>query len=340
MTGTAVKLRLSAALAGALLLGACDENGEFAFPGASDDGAAADAPARAAIQTVSGERDVERPDVFDVTDRGLWDGRPSLGGVWVAHPDASDPERVIIRNPANGQSVVGALFRRERENPGPLLQVSSDAAEALDILAGAPTELSVIALRREEVEVEATPEVNPVVAGLEAPVSVSAEPLEPAAPSAAADAEDAQDDDAGPVAVVLPPVTAAAAEVADTTAAAAASVAAIATQSAEAATESGEAASDTVDVSAVLATPVEPNPLPSGTVAQVGVYSVEANAGAAASQIINAGLPANVFAEEIGGRTVWRVLAGPLADDGAIAQLKGMGFVDAFIVEQDDAADQ
>jgi hypothetical protein len=32
------------------------------------------------------ERDVEAPEVFDVTDAGLWDGRPSLGGVWVAHP--------------------------------------------------------------------------------------------------------------------------------------------------------------------------------------------------------------------------------------------------------------
>jgi rare lipoprotein A len=46
--------------------------------------------------------------------------------------------------------VIGALFRRERENPGPLYQISSDAAAALDILAGAPTTLQVIALRREE----------------------------------------------------------------------------------------------------------------------------------------------------------------------------------------------
>jgi rare lipoprotein A len=81
---------------------------------------------------------------------GLWDGRPSLGGVWVAHPDATDPERVMIRNTETGSFVIGALFRRERENPGPRFQISSDAAAALDILAGAPTELQVIALRREE----------------------------------------------------------------------------------------------------------------------------------------------------------------------------------------------
>jgi hypothetical protein len=104
--------------------------------------------------------------VFDVTDAGLWDGRPSLGGVWVAHPDATDPERVMIRNTETGSFVIGALFRRERENPGPRFQISSDAAAALDILAGAPTELQVIALRREE------------VAPAEAPIAVAAvEPI-------------------------------------------------------------------------------------------------------------------------------------------------------------------
>ena len=44
------------------------------------------------------ERDVEAPEVFQVTEKALWDGRPSLGGVWVAHPDSDQPERVIIRN--------------------------------------------------------------------------------------------------------------------------------------------------------------------------------------------------------------------------------------------------
>jgi hypothetical protein len=113
---------------------------------------AATAPvARAATETRIVERDVEAPQVFEATDSGLWDGRPSLGGVWVASPDAVDPERVIIRNPANGRFVIGALFRRERMNPGPPLQISSDAAAALDILAGSPTSLHVTALRREEV---------------------------------------------------------------------------------------------------------------------------------------------------------------------------------------------
>ncbi|MGB1180323.1 MAG: SPOR domain-containing protein, partial [Lentibacter algarum] len=75
------------------------------------------------------ERDVEAPDVVNISEAGLWDGRPSLGGIWVAHPDAKDPEKVIIRNPQNGKFVIGALFGREREFSGPSLQLSSDAAD-------------------------------------------------------------------------------------------------------------------------------------------------------------------------------------------------------------------
>lgn len=104
------------------------------------------------------DRDVEAPEVFEAAEPGLWDGRPSLGGVWVAHPDVEDPERVIIRNEANGKFVIGALFRRERDNPGPRLQVSSDAASALELLAGQPTPLSVTALRREEAPEVTAPE--------------------------------------------------------------------------------------------------------------------------------------------------------------------------------------
>lgn len=97
------------------------------------------------------ERDIEAPEVFQVSDAGLWDGRPSLGGVWVAHPDAVDPERVIIRNDKNGKFVIGALFRKERAVPGPSLQVSSEAAAALGLLAGQPADLDVTALRKEKV---------------------------------------------------------------------------------------------------------------------------------------------------------------------------------------------
>lgn len=106
----------------------------------------------------SGTKDIEAPEVFQATDSALWDGRPSLGGIWVASPDVTNPERVVMFNPATGKSITGALFKRERDNPGPSLQLSSDAAEALGILAGQPTEIRVTALRKEEVAAPAAPE--------------------------------------------------------------------------------------------------------------------------------------------------------------------------------------
>lgn len=131
------------------------------------------------------ERDVESPDVFQVTEMALWDGRPSLGGVWVAYPDQKDPERVIIRNEENNKFVIGALFKRERDNPGPKIQLSSDAAAALGVLAGQPTRLNVTALRREQVPDET---VEPV-----AESEITEAPLSPiAAAEAAIDKADAK----------------------------------------------------------------------------------------------------------------------------------------------------
>lgn len=136
-----------------VLLAGCDENGDFVAMQAFDrkpTQVQGDASQRRGIS--SSEKDVEAPEVFSAAEAGLWDGRPSLGGVWVAHPDVDEPERVIIRNTENGKFVVGALFRREREIPGPRLQISSDAAEALGMLAGAPAELSVTALRKAQTD--------------------------------------------------------------------------------------------------------------------------------------------------------------------------------------------
>lgn len=137
------------------------------------------------------ERDVEAPDVFQVSEKGLWDGRPSLGGVWVAHPDVKEPERVIIRNESNGSFVIGALFRRERTNPGPRIEVSSDAAEALGMLAGAPADITVTALRREETASDEAAAVitDPAPEEISAPESVETTALDPIeAASAAIDA--------------------------------------------------------------------------------------------------------------------------------------------------------
>ena len=158
-----------------LLMG-CVENGGKS--GTGDSAGLAAAPAK----KKSGQ-EVEAPEVFQATDSALWDGRPSLGGIWVASPDVENPERVVMFNPASGKTVTGALFKRERENPGPRLQLSSDAAEALGILAGAPTEIRVTALRKEE--------------AAEAPVAEAAPEGEAATDPAA---EPAKDGDAAAIA--------------------------------------------------------------------------------------------------------------------------------------------
>jgi rare lipoprotein A len=165
------------ALIAAVSIAGCDKMPKLGAVAAADGAAVA----VATVGTSLVERDIEAPEVFSVSEPGLWDGRPSLGGVWVAHSKVTDPERVIIRNTANGRFVIGALFRREMENPGPALQVSSDAAEALGILAGSPTMLSVIALRREE----GPAPTQTAITDFDAPEVIAATPLEPAAATGA-----------------------------------------------------------------------------------------------------------------------------------------------------------
>lgn len=148
-------LRSSSALAavsGLLLLAACSESGNSPF-GASDKGTA-EKSAPKQVAKANPETDIKAPELFEAEEAGLWDGRPSLGGIWVAHPDVNEPQRVLIRNEANGREITGALFRRQRDVPGPRIQASSDAAEALGMLAGAPVKLNVIALVREEPKAE------------------------------------------------------------------------------------------------------------------------------------------------------------------------------------------
>lgn len=174
------------------LVAGCDESGNFNMKDAFKSQDEAGTEARSAAPGSVVERDVEAPDVFSTTEEGLWDGRPSLGGVWVAHPDVNEPERVMIRNMDNGKSVVGALFRRERDIPGPRLQLSSDAATSLSVLAGAPVRLSVVALRRETVAEPApadsdvaVPEPAAVAEALLDPVAATAgAAIEAAAPAA------------------------------------------------------------------------------------------------------------------------------------------------------------
>lgn len=292
------KPKIILAIVASVALMGCGEDGGFSLGSGAGENAAQGANRAAPMRSNSTEQDVERPDIFEVTDRGLWDGRPSLGGVWVAHPDVAEPERVIIRNPATGESVIGALFRRERENPGPPLQISSDAAEALSILAGAPTEVSVVVLRREEVADPEPEDVNPVTAGLDSPITVEQTPLD-------------------------------ASEAADPIAGAAAAIAA-----AELDTGSPDAdAAPTPETPETETAAPQPAEL-SGPMVQIGVFSVQTNADGAAQTLRDADIPTQVVPEQAGGRTVWRVVAGPADDtDGQtemLEQIRALGFMDAF----------
>ncbi|WP_170758947.1 SPOR domain-containing protein [Ruegeria lacuscaerulensis] len=194
---TRVKPRSLAVLALALaVLASCDET--LSPDGVSEKAQSNDTQNDGGIElfpdVASNSRNsVEAPEVFEVTEAGLWDGRPSLGGIWVAHPDVSQPERVVIKNPTNDKSVTGALFRRERNLPGPALQLSSEAAEKLGILAGSPTKVQVVALRRKPVEIEeAVPEeaLETETANKdEAPAVEDAKPKDEAVETASADQE-------------------------------------------------------------------------------------------------------------------------------------------------------
>lgn len=184
MTRNSVKRTLAGVAVIALLAG-CEDGAGITNPFAPkpDAGTTAEGSSNKSVRLV--ERDVEAPKVFQVNEKGLWDGRPSLGGVWVAHPDVKEPERVIIRNESNGKFVIGALFRRERETPGPRIEASSDAASALGMLAGSPVDMSVTALRREEVA-ESGVISDETADEIAAPADVTATTLDPIQSAAAA----------------------------------------------------------------------------------------------------------------------------------------------------------
>lgn len=297
--------RLALFVLAAVTLSACDETGQAFLSGGATTGAAA-TETKAEAEFI--EQDVESPEVFYALEAGLWDGRPSLGGVWVAYPDVKQPERVVIRNQTNGQYVIGALFRRERDLPGPRLQLSSDAAEAIGVLPGAPVELEVVAMRKEKIEVtppEPEPAPEPGIetdgdVAVAAPVEVEAQSLDPIAAAEAA--------------IEAAPDT-------GTAAAEDASVVAAATVGAAAAEETnGDTAASSLKKPYV----------------QVAVFSVEKNAKQVDEQMRSIGLIPRIVETGSGDATKWRVLVGPAMSWNErrllTKQIKAEGYSDAFAV--------
>ncbi|TMV08026.1 SPOR domain-containing protein [Ruegeria sediminis] len=293
------------------------------------------------------ERDVEAPEVFEVTEAGLWDGRPSLGGIWVAHPDVTQPARVMIRNTSNDKSTVGALFRRERAIPGPIVQVSSDAAAALGMLAGAPVKVHVVALKRETVEPEpkpeaaAPPKTEEPAKKPEATVQEPVKTAEPdaktealtiaAADQAPQDAEAADAEEAPAKRKWFWQKRPKAGEITESTLAPVAVAGATAVAAATAAGSNADAA------------PAETPAQPSGTSSltkpyvQIGTYTVEENAKTAAKTVSKTGLNAEVRTVSNNDKTIWRVVVGPAANRSErkdiMAKVEGLGFADAYIVK-------
>jgi hypothetical protein len=297
----------------ALIAGCQGEGSPFGqrqAPGLTGPSAETTAAAPATTRSVKlVDRDVEAPDVFSVTDMALWDGRPSLGGVWVASPDAVDPERVILRNPANGKFVIGALFRRERDNPGPALQISSDAAAALGLLAGQPGKIGVTALRREEAPLAAPDASRPI---LDAAETVATETLNPAQTAAPADG----------------------------TAPAAAAVTAAAEDKQprglglfkKRQPKSDGPVAPVVSSETLGTETAAPAALPKGELIQIGIFSVEANAKRAVDTLSKAGIAATIRQETAQGKAFWSVTATGGAD--SLAKVKAAGFADAYMLKR------
>jgi rare lipoprotein A len=359
MAGTSIR-HLALLVAALALLSACEE-------GANPFGAKTNSPdepittdAARSVRLVN--RDVEAPEVFQTTDAALWDGRPSLGGVWVASPDATTPERVILRNEANGKFVIGALFRRERENPGPKLQISSDAADALGMLAGQPGQLNVTALRREESNAEvqaAAPETaladqetataTDVVATDD---STSTDPI--AAASAALDRADGATTAYGEGTVALPAAPlddldptpregetkrAARKRARLAAKAAAAADAAAPPLDATAAIDAPLAEANSIAVAPIAEVALDPAPAVSAPSSggsarvQIGIFSVEANAQRAADTLKGGGVTADLRKEESNGKVFWSVVAsGNNGSTALLAKVKELGFADAYAV--------
>ncbi|MGI9389628.1 MAG: SPOR domain-containing protein [Boseongicola sp.] len=331
-------------------LSGCEE-GQFLAPSSTDGDEITDETtvvpeARVEIQ------EIDRPDIFSTQEMALWDGRPSLGGIWVAHPDADSPERVRIENTSSGQTITGALFRRERANPGPRIQLSSDAAAALDVLAGQPTELSIVVIRQEEVVIEAAP--LPVDETAEAAVAETTEDgssntttavvAGTAAAAAASPPERPgfwqrfrqslrnEPETAGANTPEVAPATAADASVPeveieplDPLAAAAAAI-----DEVEENTESSaQPAPESVSTAPVVPTGLK-NPF-----VQVGLFSVEANATAAAANLRQGGIVPTIAEGANDDRRFWRVIVGPMtsATDQAevLGQVRALGYSDAFL---------
>ena len=271
-------------------------------------GAVPDTPAPTGDTVETVEVDVTAPEAFSIIDNALWDGRPTFGGVWIAYPDIEKPERVRIRNNATGKEVIGALYKRERDFPGPKIELSADAAAALGVQAGTPVELTIVALRRKTVEVVVEAEEPNMTTPLRRRVP---EPTE--APTAAEPVEE-------PVVVVAPKVEAPEIVVPPVVVPTPAPI--IATDIEETALPPVTSATDEADGA--------------GTYVQVSTLQSKSRADAAVVKLTTAGLDVEIREREAGGKTLYRIIVGPAKTPEALeimmSVVNELGYTDAIIL--------
>ena len=90
----------------------------------------------------------EKPEILDISAFVFWNGEQTLGGNWISHPDVDSPERVLIKNIANGKSIVGAIFQQTKKLNTGSAKISSDAAKSLNISKNEKTEVKIIAVKK------------------------------------------------------------------------------------------------------------------------------------------------------------------------------------------------
>ena len=259
--------------------------------------------------------EVSAPEIFSATDRAVWDGRPTLGGIWVAHERADTPSRVVITNTANGATIEGALWSKSKGLPGPAFTISSDLAEALKMQAGVPSDIKVVAMKLVPVEAPKPQETEEIAATTldaaeadkpqeEVKVSSSTKEVEARDAVVSAEAEAPKKEEKKNFSLF----------------------------------KKKEKPVEPVVTAAVAEEKPAAEPAKGSSFAQVGLFSEKANAEA---------LVKKLNAQKIGGRLIegknskgkpfWRVLAGPASTKSAEAKLlsdvKALGFKDAYLVK-------
>ena len=99
------------------------------------------------VQNINNVRLEEKPKILNISAFVFWDGEQTLGGNWISHPDVDSPERVLIKNKANGKSIFGAIFQQTKKSNTGSAKISSDAAHSLNINKNEQTEVKIIAVR-------------------------------------------------------------------------------------------------------------------------------------------------------------------------------------------------